>query len=90
MLGGREVAIRVAEEIREVYDFKIANIKPRAISTRQHIDPPSGSIMSWLDSTDDDSRRRREIREHAEGHSSMWKTPISTSVDEIGGITIPS
>ena len=46
--------------------------------------------MSWLDGTDDDSRRRRENNEHAEGHSSMSKTPISTSMDEIGGITTPS
>ena len=44
--------MRVAEEIREAYDSKIANDKPRAIGTRQHIDPPSGSIMSWLDGTD--------------------------------------
>jgi hypothetical protein len=90
MFGGREATMRVAEEIREAYDSKIAKDKPRAISARQHIDPPSGSIMSWLDGTDDDSRRRRENNEHAEGHSSMSKTPISTSVDEIGGITTPS
>ena len=91
MLGGREAAIRVVEEIGEAYVSKIANIKPRAISTRQHIDPPSGSIMSWLDDTDDDSRnRRRENREHTEGHSSRSKSPIPTSVDEIGGIKTPS
>ena len=60
MFGGREAAMRVAEEIREAYDSEIAKDKPRAISVRQHIDPPSGSIMSLLDGTDDDSRRRGE------------------------------
>ena len=46
--------------------------------------------MSWLDGTDDVSRGREDNHKHATGHSSMLKSPISTTADEIRGAAPPS
>ena len=54
--GGREAAMRVAEEIKYAYDARVAMGEPRAIGTTRHNDPPPGSSMSWLECTDNDSR----------------------------------